>query len=394
MSKSWLCALAATSAVILSGCGLTLSKAGSDPVADLAPRSTPNGMVLVSPDNFVRAVTDQEFTNVVNESGFGRFFHMRELNPVDLQLVPRSNRDTLYSAAVFDLQASPVTLTLPDPGQRYMTAQVINQDEYVTDMFHGAGEYTLNQRHVGTRYVMVVVRVLANPKDAADMATAHGLQDAITAHQDDLGSFDVPRWDPVSQKKVNDALLTLAETIPDTRGMFGTQADTDPVRHLIGAAAAWGGNSENEALYLNVTPARNDGNTVYRLTVKDVPVKGFWSVTVYNKNGYFTENPQQAYSVNNLTADKAADGSVTVQFGDCSDNDVANCLPTTPGWNYLVRLYRPDKDILSGKWVFPTARAEDAAANDTRTPVTTATSTPAPASTTTSTTTPSTRPVR
>lgn len=143
--------------------------------------------------------------------------------------------------------------------------------------------------------------------------------------------------------------------------MFGSLADTDPVRHLIGAAAAWGGNPETEALYLNVTPARNDGNTVYRLTVNDVPVKAFWSVSVYNKNGYFTENPLQAYSVNDVTATKADDGSVTIQFGGCSA-EVVNCLPVTPGWNYLVRLYQPEQEILSGKWVFLEAQPAETAA--------------------------------
>ncbi|MEO6794271.1 MAG: DUF1214 domain-containing protein [Mycobacterium sp.] len=319
----------------------------------------------MSPDNFVRAVTDEEFTNVVNENGFGRFFHLREVTPIDRQLVVRSNRDTLYSAAVFDLQASPVTITLPDPGTRYMSAQVINQDEFVTDVYYRGGEHTLDEQHVGTRYVMVVVRILTNPKDPADLTAARRLQDGIAVAQDSSGSFDVPRWDPVSQKKVNDALLVLAETIPDTRGMFGTLADTDPVRHLIGAAAAWGGNPENDALYLNVTPDRNDGNTVYRLTVNDVPVKAFWSVSVYNKNGYFTENPQQAYSVNDVTATKSQDGSVTVQFGGCSPN-VDNCLPITPGWNYLVRLYQPQPEILSGKWVFPLARPDETPSGDTR----------------------------
>jgi len=380
MSKRWLCAFGvATATLLLAGCGLTVTKAGPDPLAGQALRSTPNGMVLVSPDNFVRAVTDQEFTNVVNENGFGRFFHLREVTPIDRQLVVRSNRDTLYSAAVFDLQAGPVTITLPDPGERFMSAQVINQDEYVTDVYYGSGAHTLDQQHIGTRYVMVAVRILVDPKDATDLAVAHRLQDAIAVAQDDAGSFDVPRWDPVSQKKVSDALLSLAETIPDTRGMFGTLADTDPVRHLIGAAAAWGGTPENDALYLNVVPARNDGNTVYRLTVKDVPVKAFWSVSVYNKNGYFTENPQQAYSLNDITATKDPDGSVTVQFGGCSADNTANCLPITPGWSYLVRLYQPKPAILTGTWAFPTAHPDESADGDTRAAPTSPPPAPTPA---------------
>ena len=55
------------------------------------------------------------FGNAVKDGGFGKFFHIRELTPMDHQLVIRQNRDTLYSAAVFDLDAGPVTITLPEP---------------------------------------------------------------------------------------------------------------------------------------------------------------------------------------------------------------------------------------------------------------------------------------
>ena len=153
-------------------------------------------------------------------------------------------------------------------------------------------------------------------------------------------------------------LLTLAATLPDTRAMFGPKGAVDSVKHLIGAASAWGGNPEKDALYLNVVPAKNDGNTVYRLNVKDVPVDGFWSISVYNAKGYFEPNPQNAYSLNNITAKANADGSVPVQFGGC-DGKIDNCLPTPPGWNYLVRLYRPRAEVLDGRWTFPEAKPTD-----------------------------------
>ena len=128
----------------------------------------------------------------------------------------------------------------------------------------------------------------------------------------------------------------------------------DSVRHLIGTATAWGGNPEEDALYLNVTPANNDGKTIYKLTVKDVPVEAFWSISVYNAEGYFEKNDRDAYTLNNVTSRKNADGSVTVQFGECGAR-VVNCLPVMPGWNYLVRLYRPRPEILDGSWKFPEA---------------------------------------
>jgi len=79
---------------------------------------------------------------------------------------------------------------------------------------------------------------------------------------------------------------------------------------LIGAASTWGANSPKDAIYLNVTPELNDGKTAYRLTVKDVPVDGFWSVIVYNADGYIPQNDRKVYSFNNVTAKKDADGLV------------------------------------------------------------------------------------
>jgi hypothetical protein len=149
--------------------------------------------------------------------------------------------------------------------------------------------------------------------------------------------------------------LVLASTLRETNHMFGARGQVDPVRRLIGAASAWGGNPENDATYLNVTPAKNDGATVYKLNVKDVPVDGFWSISVYNAEGYFQKNPFDAYTLNNITAKKSVDGSVAVQFGGC-DGNIATCLPTVPGWNYLVRLYRPRAEILNGRWKFPEAQ--------------------------------------
>ena len=79
------------------------------------------------------------------------------------------------------------------------------------------------------------------------------------------------------------------------------------------------------------------------------------SISLYNPEGYFQKNDLNAYSLNNITSKKDADGSVVIQFGGCNGK-IQNCLPTMPGWNYTVRLYRPHAEILSGKWKFPEAQ--------------------------------------
>jgi hypothetical protein len=317
------------------------------------------GTVPVSADNFNRAESHMYFAQTAHAAGgIGKFLHRRELEPIDHQLVIRANRDTLYSAGVFDLDAAPVTITLPDPGNRFMSMIVIDEDQYALKTVYAPGAFTFTKQGVGTRYVLIGIRTFVNPNDSADVAEVHALQDAIAIDRQRPGVLELPDWDPASQKKVRDALISLAATIPDTKGMFGPRDAVDPVRHLIGSATGWGGNAPEDATYLTVVPAHNDGKTVHRLTVRgEVPVDGFWSISVYGADGYFHKNERDAYSINQVTARKDADGSVTIQFGGC-DRSTPNCLPITQGWNYWVRLYRPRPEILNGSWVFPEAIPE------------------------------------
>ena len=132
----------------------------------------------------------------------------------------------------------------------------------------------------------------------------------------------------------------------------GAECPRPPLKHLIGTAAGWGGNPDKDATYIGADVPKNDGTTIYKLRVTEVPVDAFWSVSVYNAAGYFEKNPYNAYSLNNITAKKDPDGAITVQFGGC-DGRIPNCLPIMPGWNYTVRLYRPRAEILNGSWKFP-----------------------------------------
>jgi hypothetical protein len=314
--------------------------------------------VPVTIENYNRAQTDVYFAGVVKNGGFGKFRHGRELAPPAQQGIVRPNRDTLYSFAIVDLDAGPVTITLPDAGKRFMGMQVVNQDQFTRATYYAAGTHTLTRAMIGTRYAIAVVRFLVDFSDKGDVQQVHALQDAIEFSQKSPGTFEVPHWDMASLKKVQAALLQLGATVSDTRRMFGADENqVDPVRHLIGTAMLWGGNPEKDALYLPITPARNDGDTIYRLTVKDIPVDGFWSLTVYNSGGYLQPNPYDAYALNSLTAQKNPDGAINIQFGAC-DGKIPNCLPTTKGWNYTVRLFRPRAEILDGRWKFPLAQPE------------------------------------
>ena len=91
-------------------------------VVTIAHAQTPR---LVTVDNFVRAESDLYFGGALKDSGgaLGKFHHRREVASIDEQTVIRLNRDTMYSSALFDLAAGPVTITLPDPDKRFRSMQ-------------------------------------------------------------------------------------------------------------------------------------------------------------------------------------------------------------------------------------------------------------------------------
>ncbi|MBY5867176.1 DUF1254 domain-containing protein [Rhizobium leguminosarum] len=306
----------------------------------------------VTADNFIRAESDLYFRNIAKDGGLGKLVHRREPADIENQTVIRLNRDTLYSSAILDLDAGPATIVLPEAGTRFMSLLAINEDHYISAVSY-SGTTTLTKENVGTRYVAVAIRTFVDPNNPDDVKEVHALQDRISIDQTGgPGSLELPDWDQAGQKKVRDALLVLATTMTDFNKAFGSKAEVDPVRHLIASAAAWGGNPDKDATYLNVTPANNDGAALYKLNVKDVPVDGFWSISLYNAKGYYEKNPYDAYSLNNVTAKKNVDGAIAIQFGGC-DGKLPNCLPIMKGWNYTVRLYRPRADILNGAWKFP-----------------------------------------
>jgi len=259
------------------------------------------------------------------------------------------NRDTLYSAAVVDISEG-ATVTVPDGGNRYVSVMVVNQDHYINRVFHQPGEYALTVDEFDTPWVGVAARVLVDPADSNDVAAVNALQDQLAVEANSSTPFESPDYDKVSLDATRKTLLELARGLSGFDHAFGAKDDVDPVRHLLGTAAGWGGLPDNEASYIGVEPRKPVGE--YKLTVRDVPVDGFWSISVYNADGFFEANERNAYSVNNITATADDDGSVTVHFGGCGDGR-PNCLPIMDGWNYTVRLYRPRPEVLDGSWTFP-----------------------------------------
>lgn len=307
--------------------------------------------IPVTIDNFNRAATDIEFDKYVAlAGGLNRFYHFREPTPVENQPTVSMNRDTLYSAAIVDISEG-ATLTLPDAGDRYMLAMIVNQGHYINEVFHGGGTYTLDMETFDTPYVAVYMRVLVDAADPENVAAVNALQDQMSINAASADPFILANYDDESYERPVAQLIGLTPFIPDSSGVFGPKDEVDALRHMIGTAVGWGGLPEEEALHLGTYPRLPVGE--YKIDVPaDVPVDAFWSISLYNAQQFFEPNDLDAYSVNSVTAERDDDGSVTVHFGGCDDGR-ANCLPIMDGWNYTVRMYQPGPEILDGSWTFP-----------------------------------------
>jgi hypothetical protein len=312
--------------------------------------------VPVNVDNFARAETALSISRLLAQSGgVNTWFHHRAPAPLDDQPIIRLNRDTLYSYAIADISGG-ARLVVPDPGERYLSVMVVNEDHYINAVIHEPGEHALDVATFETPYVIVGVRTLVDPNDPEDVARVGALQDRLSLTAASATPYKAPEYDTDSQDRTRSALLELARGVSGFDRSFGRRDQVDPVRHLLGTAAGFGGLPESEAYYLNVEPHLPVG--AYRLTVPaDTPVDGFWSISLYDADGYFPTGTDGAVNLNSVTAARNADGSVTVHFGGALD--LPNRLALVPDWNYLVRFYRPRTEILDGTWTLPAPERAD-----------------------------------
>lgn len=308
--------------------------------------------VPVNVNNYVRAETAGQFDRILKMTGgINKLQSFREPTPLDKQSVIRMNRDTLYSFAIVDISKG-AKLTMPETDERYNSAMIVNEDEYINKVFYEPGTHELTKDEFDTDFVLVAFRTLVDSSDPADIKKANELQDKFRIEAASSNAYTHPNYDEKSYKELRDLLLGVAKFLPDSTGAFGSKETTKQVPHLLGAAFGWGGLPSQDAFYLNVNPNLPIGR--YQIDVpKDVPVKAFWSVSVYNKDGFFQKNDKGVYNINSQSGKANPDGSMTVNLGGCDDTSRVNCIPLTEGWNYAVRLYRPDASVIDGKWTFP-----------------------------------------
>ncbi|GHP09122.1 hypothetical protein PPROV_000785900 [Pycnococcus provasolii] len=356
-------------------------------------------MIPVTVELFGRAESDVTFAKYLSlAKAFNQFAHLRALTPLDQQNIVRMNRDTLYSPSIIDFAKctpSGVTLIFPPAdviGDRFVSAMIVSQDhDIIATKYPGDdnGEgIEITPSDVGTDKAFIGLRVFTDGSEE-DLVKAHAVQDAFRivpwndAYESNGAEVDqetcemskeeymaeVAMWDKDSLATVRDLIKELQKHSNATSGeMFGPNRDEmNYLYYLFGTATGWGGQPPEDAVYIYGPPSDIDtsGDVAYQITIptNDLPLKrnpatgefiGFWSITVYDKDGFMEPNALEVNSINSATAKYDGDQvTITLAPEATCVASPKNCIPITPSWNYIVRMYVPERSLIDGSYEAP-----------------------------------------
>jgi hypothetical protein len=299
-------------------------------------------------------------------------------------VVPRTNHDTFYQMAFLWLGDGPVVLaSLAPAAGRFFSFQLIDErNENYRNVLHPAGEYTLysGERPAGIRgeaiespspLSIVIVRVEVKDERAPDdVAAARAVMEGITVSGGRPREFPPRRGlpDAFTPEVVAEAERRMDEvfrTVPYTLLVVGPGqepgVDLPYLHHAAGTRGGFGGpdprHSAYEAIFVDAKGRELRGaNGEYAVTTAVPPVDAFWSVTVYDtdRGGFLHPNGNDRYHVNDSSARRNPDGTITFRFRQDCEPAAANCLDVPPGrFEVVTRYYLPQAEIISGSWKFP-----------------------------------------
>lgn len=333
----------------------TLSKATAGDCPQPGVVETATAVKPVTKANYAAAETEVILAEYVRKiakgtcsSGVGTFLHLKKgMDPADRTIL-RPNFDTLYSFSVLDLE-SPATVVLPQV-DRYQILEVIDEEHWIPLIADKPGRYTLTKESVGSRYAFVFVRTQVNMQDPADLKAAGAVQDQIVLEQASKGNFVSPnRYDMKEILALRaDYNERMAPEGVTSEMAFGKKGELSEELRNFGVAIGWGGLPKQGAVY----PFPKVVNSIdpQVLVLKDVPIdpRAFWSVTVYDKEGFAVG---KNYNVNSAFAKANDKGEYVIHLGGDPSKD--NYLDIYPGWNVAVRIYSPTQTYFNGSWTPP-----------------------------------------
>ena len=325
----------------------TQSKTSLEKVSMLNAFFSKKGRV-VTPETYPTDETSRQILKSQDLVGVNNFIHKRDLTTTDNQPVVRMNRDTYYSMIVVDVSKG-ATITMPEiPKGKYMSIQSVTEDHRIQRMIYGSGTYDL-KTHIGT-HIYLIVRLDGTFTEEE----AKEIQNKMHINAKSNEVFETSPINKESFTEVENALKAKLPSIVNRDGIYGMKGMfTDPSdqsskdftdeKYQVGAAVGWGGAQMIDNIY--ETSGNYSTDNCYQLTFEDPKNIAFWSVTVYDKNGFMFKDLAN-YSSNTSQANE--DGTYTISFG-CG-NDAPNNLEIdnpTDTFNITVRHYQPSKRVVN-----------------------------------------------
>jgi hypothetical protein len=178
---------------------------------------------------------------------------------------------------------------------------------------------------------------------------------------DSFAAADAELVHPLFQFETNGRPIGNGWTAPKNAAEFGTDYLNRTAISKSSMYQNTGAETQYQLRELDSEKKPFDGNNQYAITFpkgKVPPVKGFWSLTLYNDVKFFHPNPLNRFSLGtkNKTLQYAADGSLTLYLGAKSPgkDKESNWIPAPAGhFSLILRMYWPEPAVLNGTWLPP-----------------------------------------
>lgn len=309
-----------------------------------------NNPIEVTQENYNEAETARQFMITQGRAGgVNKWQHFRvpTSTDVDKQQVIRMNRDTLYSFAIINVKKG-AEVVMPDPGDRYMSLGQVTEQHWVPRHDIGGGTFKMLSQYGD--HVFVVVRTELENNTPEDAAIVNALQDQMKIISGDDTPYVSPNYDEASLKATHASLLKMFSTYKgNANGFFGLPEkfgdDAEKIRiRTMATAIGWGGAQPEDNMYETSVNFTNFG--CQEVNFKDPKDKAFWSITVYNKDGFMFDKGNH---LKDTAAIPNADGSFTVRFGcEGQKNNMVIDNPTG-AWQIVGRHYMPSQAVRNGE---------------------------------------------